>query len=268
MTDHPSSLTGSEPLLGGDKQQEANPVTSDNEPALGHDAMMSHFERVLKYPSPAFCQQAIMAALRMGQITTPYLIELIEDRTIDLQSRRLAVWAVALNTDLRALPTLSDALRSPDERIRRYAMEGLARLGNPAVPVLIEALQEDGDPAELAVEALRRIGPIAVSALINALDDPDAHVRGRAADTLGRIGEIQALPGLIRALGDENIRVRENAIEALGRLKQPAAVEPLTGYLYDPAENLRVAATEALRQIGTREAIRALTWRRFYPPWI
>jgi len=64
-----------------------------------------------------------------------------------------------------------------------------------------------GDP-------LGRIGEPAVPALIQALGDENKYVRSSAAYALERIGEPakDAVPALIQALGDENLEVRSSVI--------------------------------------------------------
>jgi HEAT repeat protein len=62
-----------------------------------------------------------------------------------------------------------------------------------------------------------------VRALCGALQDPDAGVRRKAAQALGRQGSRQAVPRLIEALGDSSPRVRSQAA---------AALKAITGWRY------------------------------------
>ncbi|NJL37835.1 MAG: HEAT repeat domain-containing protein [Leptolyngbyaceae cyanobacterium RM2_2_4] len=60
---------------------------------------------------------------------------------------------------------------------------------------------------------------MAVSSLCNALlSDPDATVRGSAAEALGKIGDEDAIPALTEALSDENREVRQRVAKALGKI--------------------------------------------------
>jgi HEAT repeat protein len=84
----------------------------------------------------------------------------------------------------------------------------LARIGEPAVPALIETLN-DRDPKvrAAAAMALARIGSqakAAVPALIKALKDKDPDVRREAARALGQMGPAaqEAVPALLEALRD------------------------------------------------------------------
>ena len=70
-----------------------------------------------------------------------------------------------------------------------------------------------------------RIGQPAVPSLIEALGDEDWDVRREAAWALGEIGDARAVPSLIEALRDEDWRVREAAVEALEGIGAPALPE-------------------------------------------
>lgn len=86
------------------------------------------------------------------------------------------------------------------------AADALGRIGAPAIPALVQTLQNADPEVRLkATAVLGRIGPEAKDAvqdLIRLLDDPDERVRKAAARTLGRIGPAagDAVPGLMRSL--------------------------------------------------------------------
>jgi HEAT repeat protein len=77
---------------------------------------------------------------------------------------------------------------------------------------------------ETASDALGRIGEAAVPALIEALSHPDPEVREQAARALALIGpkSTAAVPELVRLLDDESEPVRRQAARALGQIG-PAA---------------------------------------------
>ncbi len=139
-------------------------------------------------------------------------------------------------------------------RLRKRAVDILTRLGSPAVPPLIRALQdEDGWVRREAAQALGEIKDArAVPPLIRALQDEDEGVREAAAEALGKIGDAQAVPTLIQALQDKNEEVRKAAAEALGKIGDAQAVPTLirTLKLKNKSWGVRKAAAEALGKIG------------------
>jgi hypothetical protein len=86
------------------------------------------------------------------------------------------------------------------------AADALGRIGAAAVPALVRELTNPDAGVRLkAVEVLGRIGPEAASAapeVTQLLDDPDPAVRKAAAHTLGQIGPAakDAVPALMRTL--------------------------------------------------------------------
>ena len=97
--------------------------------------------------------------------------------------------------------------------------------------VLILKSGDDGDRKE-AAEALGKMRAVqAVPALMMALHDPDDGVRKKAAEALGLIGDRRAVPALIAALKDDDGGVRGHAVVSLGDLGDPVAIKPLLEYM-------------------------------------
>ena len=78
----------------------------------------------------------------------------------------------------------------------------------------------------------------------------DGFVRGRAAQTLGLIGDTQAVEPLIQTLSDADRCVRMAAAWALGRLGDARAVSKLLQALDDEDWLVRTEASRALGRIG------------------
>jgi HEAT repeat protein len=115
-------------------------------------------------------------------------------------------------------------LKSPNPSVLRSAVDGLAKIGLPAVPALMEALKNtDADVHANAEDALVKIGLPAVPALIQALKrNADEEVPRRAADALGDMGApaAAAVPALSQTLHDRDVNVRSAAAQALRKIKE------------------------------------------------
>lgn len=156
------------------------------------------------------------------------------------------------------IPTLLDALRSPNAAVRSQAALLLREVPSPrAAGPLSEALT--GDPEESvraeAAETLGMLGAVnglAASALVAATRDPSDLVRVCAAEALG--GAARDTPGardaLVRLLDDDNSLVRLYAVEALGYLGDTGVVPLLYEKLPGDWPEVRVWYRFALLQLG------------------
>ncbi|MDP8230456.1 MAG: HEAT repeat domain-containing protein, partial [Candidatus Gorgyraea atricola] len=117
-----------------------------------------------------------------------------------------------------------EALKSGDDNIRNNAANILADMGRPAVPDLINSMESENQPT-----------------------------RAKAAETLGKIADPEAVPVLIKALGDIDTDVMQSAIEALAKIGEPAVTD-LIKTLKDKDESVKRGGTEALVKIGKPSA--------------
>lgn len=81
------------------------------------------------------------------------------------------------------------------------------------------------------------------------LQDRDPANRWKAAESLARIGDGQAVDALVQALDDEDWRVRQKAAWALGRIGDPRAIGPLRHALLHEREGVKEMINEALDEI-------------------
>jgi HEAT repeat protein len=84
---------------------------------------------------------------------------------------------------------------------------------------------------------------------IQLLSDDDESSRWKAAETLGRMGDPDAVGELIGTLWDDDARVRLKAAWALGRIGDLRASAPLQRLYRMENEEAREIITEALREI-------------------
>lgn len=135
----------------------------------------------------------------------------------------------------------------------------------------------DEDTKLEAIRALRRLplstesAAVIGQALAGALNDPEALVRGEAAETLGHPTLIPWQSGLLRLLeNDEDATVRACAAEALGDAANQAGLEALKRALEDPDDSVRSYAAASLGLLGEpnslgllRQKVASETSRRF-----
>ncbi|MHC4314879.1 MAG: HEAT repeat domain-containing protein, partial [Planctomycetota bacterium] len=224
-----------------------------------------------------------LAAMALGEMgpeaspAIPHLIRLLGDQaTFDHRD----VWQKAT--------FFTVAGRSFGAYVAADAMGALAKIGEPAVNPLIEALKDsDAFVRVHAARALERVqDKRAVEPLCEVLKDADENVRSAAAIALGQIGDGRAAKPLTELLADKAHRPRQDAIDALIKLDRPAtksvltalrdwrrrgfasyilaktrdphAVEPLLDDLKDPNHNVRQGAAVGLGALGDRRAVKPL----------
>jgi HEAT repeat protein len=173
------------------------------------------------------------------------------------------------HVDIVSLPnslltqTAIEHLTSRDVRIQRQAMVDLVRIGSPAVPALMTALQSANGTSRLnAAAVLSDLGvdaTPAVPVLIKALQDRDEQVRLYATLALGNIGvEAKAAEtALILALQDRSSYVRIYALAALRGIGVDAkvVVPALVKALSDLDPQLQASAANALGAMGVDTAV-------------
>lgn len=156
-----------------------------------------------------------------------------------------------------------DELGHLDRAMRAQAMRELVAIGTPAVPPLIEYVQDGFSPARArAAEVLGRIGDArAVNILVQLLTDNDEVLRCNAAEALGYIGGPEAIGALVQARHDSRPRVQAAARDALQRLNalpaddaqhdvDPVLINRLTHMLSSRPAYAREQAGSALVRIG------------------
>ncbi|MDO4717449.1 MAG: HEAT repeat domain-containing protein [Propionibacteriaceae bacterium] len=152
---------------------------------------------------------------------------------------------------------LLTALSDEDPAVRAAAADALGALANPrALEPLISALTDRGPAVRQAVsDALETMSEVAVPPLIGALRAGHDDLRVRAAEVLGRIGDLRATDPLVEVARTPNERLRRAAVLALGELGDLSAAEALIACLGDKEDQVRAAAAEAIGWIGAGEAV-------------
>jgi len=180
--------------------------------------------------------QAVRGLVKIGKPAIPILmLYLTFDTTTELEK-----FLFAHPRDLE--PFLSDDREEIGKELvdrarwiprNQYLATGdvLAKIGEPAIPPLIEALGM-WSVANDASYALVKIGEPTVPALIKVLSHQSWFARSNAAYTLGEIGGSaqSAVLALREVLDGKNLLVCRRAVEALGKIGTPEALKALEEY--------------------------------------
>lgn len=195
-------------------------------------------------------QASLMLAQYKEPRAVPVLIDALHDRGRDVHQH--ASWGL-LHIGTPAVPHLIEAMQDKDNYVRRDVAKILGQIGDTsAIPCLVEALQdESGEVRRAVAEALGHCrSSEAVPALSEALQDEQEVVRRAVAESLGHIGNASAVPGLIQALKDENEGVRVVAAWSLGQIRDSAVVPALIEALREKNQLVRQAVADVLKEIG------------------
>lgn len=143
--------------------------------------------------------------------------------------------------------------------VRNLAAEILVRIGERAVPALVEALNDgDHDVRKFALDVLGLIRDHSVAGRIHEmLDDPNENVACSAAEALGHLGTKESVEPLLQAFEKYDF-LRAQAAEALGRIGDPSAFDGLVGYLNADDPVVLYSVVEALGRLGDPRAIEHL----------
>lgn len=173
---------------------------------------------------------------------------------------RNAAAEILIKLGTGVIPVLTKAADSPDPDVRKFILDILGDIGaRQATPLLLRLLQNDAETnvRAAAAENLGKIRDIsAVPVMVNALSAPDLLVQFSLLDALGRIGCPIPVAGLI-GLG-ENRLLRKPLYDALGRIGDETAIAPLLAGLHDSMRNVREAAILALQSLLLRCGVKNL----------
>ena len=172
----------------------------------------------------------------------------------DEDARLSAAQTFARDESLEPAPPLLAALKDESWRVRRVAVEGLARRAAPdAIAALLASVRKNHHHLGLLNSALQVLAMSDVdtlSPLVEFLKGEDADLRMQAALALGEQRDVRAAPALLGALEDADANVRYHAIEALGKLRAAEAAEALAAVAETRDFFLAFPALDALTRIG------------------
>lgn len=154
------------------------------------------------------------------------LLRLSRDSASDV--RRAAVLGLGHAPDVEAFERLLHLVRGDPPSVRTAALHALA-------------LHARGHEAD-APDRRKRVMPL----LQKALDDPALEVVVEAAEALGSLGALEAVPVLTGLLRHPSESVRQAAAQALERVADPSVLNGLLGALDDGSATVRFHLVGAL----------------------
>ncbi len=225
-----------------------------------------------------------LVALAESEDVLAPLLEVVEHRFDDAASD-LAGLADVLNelADPASVDALIKLARHRDWGTRRFAVEGLGRIGDPASEgTVCDVLLADPalyvrKAAAVAMSTVANSGGRALTALVTCVlsdptvlsDSPDERVVRPAGKALGLLKLIAAVEPLFTGLGHDKAAVRKSAVWALGELHAARAFpeaqadvgldELLAVLERDDDAAVRAAAAWALAQLRQPSALAVLT---------
>ncbi|MEH2348186.1 MAG: HEAT repeat domain-containing protein [Nostoc sp.] len=202
---------------------------------------------------------------KVGKPATPLLMEAVANHPNPVV-RRASAKTLTLIADPIAVPTLVNALLNDEDTVvKTSAVGGLAKIGEAAVPALLQILASSEYPESAkghAVWALGFIGAEAKEHLYREINSDSADVRAAVVGAIAKIAEEGTEEGafhiLINALTDSSPMVRCEAASALGSLAYQPAIPNFVELLQHADWETRKAAALALMKIGDRTALEPL----------
>jgi HEAT repeat protein len=153
---------------------------------------------------------------------------------------------------VKAVPRLIEKYVTQDARERQNINSILVKIGKPAVPYLVEALNLPN--AEQVSRICNTLGEIkdssSVKGLITISGHADWRVRSEAVGALGKIGDKKGDRTVIKLLSDKVEIVRKSAAVSAGLLQIKEALPILVHLLADNFYGARMCASEALVRFG------------------
>ena len=162
-------------------------------------------------------EKAVPALIDLGAEAIPALLDLTRSSDVDQRWWSLRVLAQSPHAQAEWLvPFLSD----PAREVRQCAALGLAiKPDDSAVQPLVQALSdEDSMVSSLAVNALVKIGNAAVPSLIEVVKSASQSARIHALRALAEIRDHRAIPVMMKVMEEDSVLLQHWAKEGLDRL--------------------------------------------------
>ena len=162
-------------------------------------------------------EKAVPELIALGQEAIPALLDLTRSSEVDHRWWGLRVLAQSPHSQAEWLvPFLND----PAREVRQCAALGLAiKPDESATQPLVQALNdEDSMVSSLAVNALVKIGNAAVPSLIEVVKNAPQSARIHALRALAEIRDHRAIPVMMKVMEEDSALLQHWAKEGLDRL--------------------------------------------------
>lgn len=165
----------------------------------------------------ARAEAAVPGLVALGEAAFPALRDLLTSPRVD--DRWWALRVLAQNEQVETVWLLT-ALEDPQAEVRQCAALGLcSHPEHGSIAALVRALSDpDSLAANLAAAALISVGEPAVPALLDALNEAAQAARLNAMRALAAIGDGRAIPAMMAALEEDSALMQHWAEAGLERL--------------------------------------------------
>ena len=258
------------------------------------DAIFNHLISTGTPPSPDTIQTV---APTEREHLVRWLIDALGHMQVEV--RRHAFEAL-IHCGVHAIDPLIEALESPHQPVRLYAVRALGKLSDPratapltellyhasrelafeiaealayldddeTIPPLMDILRsEDPEARSIALRGIVKQGAAALPHLTHALSNNSWVTRSMAAKALGLIQDHRAIEPLIETLHDPDSSVCIAVVHALAKFPADHVLKPIAGMLRHDHQPVRLSTVEALGQLGDSRAIPSLIDALTYEEW-
>ncbi|MFX0206135.1 MAG: HEAT repeat domain-containing protein [Candidatus Hodarchaeota archaeon] len=231
--------------------------------ALGEKAIQPELLKLFAMDDPSINQTISSILTKLSQEEfVEFLIVALSNK--DPTIRQFAALLLKNCRELKAIEALNKALYDDNVNVQLNAIYSLGETGtNNAVLCLCEVLGEHSRQSiQIKSAAVKALGGnqtfMAVMGLHAALRHCEKNVRLAALDSLGEIGNENALTIMEVGLQDKDVIVRRHAVQILRKAFGSAAIQLLIKAIEDKDEEVQYNAVVSLGRIDNEAAVSAL----------
>lgn len=205
--------------------------------------------------------QTFRALESIGPFAEPYLISALQNPNLPVRENSAGMLGILKSPD--SICSLIDAMDDESKKMHNACVQALAKIGEPAIAPLFEAMFDEKWRIRAgSCAALRIIGVKGgLSDIASLLQDDIHYVRKESAKSLGRVGDESVVDDLCEALNDNSRGVRLAVVNALGRIKSEKSIEPLLNLFKTEKDcQVRERIVDAFGRIGGEKAYEALKY--------